>query len=193
MTPAPKPKAAPASLLRPEQPFSQYTSYTCHNPLQEYTPDGPTQMMLARVRMSGPKPWYLPKDYGSSEYEPLEPTLPTIPSDVMAKEVDLSTFPTFDDWKEAMWAAPYVASHQVVVNVSYKPISHPIIGFEQPVNMMSDHTPPSGSHVYIPIPWIADYVKPPYEDFYLDGCRIPPYGTGLTGYEGLPLSYKSPM
>eukprot|EP00971_Amphidinium_carterae_P082405 1629100-Amphidinium_carterae.1 len=59
--------------------------------------------------------------------------------------------------------------------------------------MMSDHTPPSGSHVYISIPWIADYVKPPYEDFYLDGCRILPYGTGLTGFEGLSLSYKASM
>eukprot|EP00971_Amphidinium_carterae_P164416 3259827-Amphidinium_carterae.1 len=34
-------------LLRPEQPFSQYTSWTCHDPLTPYTPDGPTQMMLA--------------------------------------------------------------------------------------------------------------------------------------------------
>eukprot|EP00971_Amphidinium_carterae_P310030 6160620-Amphidinium_carterae.1 len=57
---------------------------------------------------------------------------------------------------------------------------------------MSDHTPPSGSHVYIPIPWIADYVRPPYEDFYLDGCRIPPYGTSLTGYEGLHEATKVP-
>eukprot|EP00971_Amphidinium_carterae_P266582 5288372-Amphidinium_carterae.1 len=174
----PKPKAAPKSLLRPEQPFSQYTSFTCHHPLQEYTPDGPTEMMLAPEDgwlsrqmvscKSGPKPWYKPKDYGSSEPEPLEPTLPTIPSDVMAQEVDLSTFPTYEDWKAAMWAAPFVASHQVEVNVSYKPISYNIVGFDQPVNMMSDHTPPSGTHVYIPIPWIADYVKPPYEDFYLD-------------------------
>eukprot|EP00971_Amphidinium_carterae_P163949 3250411-Amphidinium_carterae.1 len=59
--------------------------------------------------------------------------------------------------------------------------------------MMSEQAPPSGSHVYIPIPWIAECVKPPYEDFFLDGCRIPPYRTGLTGYEGLPLSYKGPM
>eukprot|EP00971_Amphidinium_carterae_P116477 2307377-Amphidinium_carterae.1 len=40
----PKPKAAPKSLLRPQQPYSQYTSWTCRNPLQEYTPDGPTEM-----------------------------------------------------------------------------------------------------------------------------------------------------
>eukprot|EP00971_Amphidinium_carterae_P069740 1380051-Amphidinium_carterae.1 len=40
----PKAKAAPQSLLRPQQPFSQYTSWTCHDPLQEYTPDGPTEM-----------------------------------------------------------------------------------------------------------------------------------------------------
>eukprot|EP00971_Amphidinium_carterae_P169975 3368020-Amphidinium_carterae.1 len=119
----PKAKAAPKSLLRPEQPFSQYTSYTCHDPLQEYTPDGPTGMMLAPedqwlsrqivLCKSGPKPWCRPKDYGSSEPESLVPILPNIPSDVMAQEVDLSKFPTFDDWKDAMWAAPYVASHQV--------------------------------------------------------------------------------
>eukprot|EP00971_Amphidinium_carterae_P152194 3016718-Amphidinium_carterae.1 len=92
-----------------------------------------------------------------------------------------------------MWAAPFVASHQVEVMSSYKPIPYNIVGFDSPVNMMSEQTPPSGSHVYIPIPWIAECVQPPYEDFYLDGCRIPPYGTGLTGYETLPLSYKGPM
>eukprot|EP00971_Amphidinium_carterae_P179075 3551852-Amphidinium_carterae.1 len=56
---------------------------------------------------------------------------------------------------------------------------------QHPVNMMSELAQPSGSHVYIPIPWDAECVKPPYEDFYLDGCRIPPFRTGLTGYEGL--------
>eukprot|EP00971_Amphidinium_carterae_P063166 1250056-Amphidinium_carterae.1 len=64
---------------------------------------------------SGPKPWYQPKDYGASEPKPLEPTLPTIPPDVLAQKVDLDKFPTFSQWKEAMWAAPYVASHQVEV------------------------------------------------------------------------------
>eukprot|EP00971_Amphidinium_carterae_P045893 902794-Amphidinium_carterae.1 len=43
----PKPKAAPTSLLRPEQPFSQYTSWICHDPLTPSTPRAPTQMMLA--------------------------------------------------------------------------------------------------------------------------------------------------
>eukprot|EP00971_Amphidinium_carterae_P272798 5414254-Amphidinium_carterae.1 len=113
---------------------------------------------------SGPKPWYQPKDYGASpDSAPLEPTLPTIPPDVLAQEVDLDQFPTFSQWKDAMWAAPFVASHQVQVNVSYKPIPYNIVGFDYPVNMMSDQTPPSGSHVYIPIPWISEFVKPPYE------------------------------
>eukprot|EP00971_Amphidinium_carterae_P191577 3801646-Amphidinium_carterae.1 len=76
---------------------------------------------------------------------------------------------------------------------SYKPIPHAIIGFDTPVNSMSDLAPPSGSHIYIPIPWDAECVKPPYEDFYLDGCRISPFRTGLTGYEGLPLNHKGPM
>eukprot|EP00971_Amphidinium_carterae_P123027 2435705-Amphidinium_carterae.1 len=119
----PKAKAAPKSLIRPEQPFSQYTTWTCHHPLQEYTPNGPTEMMLASedawlsrqivLCKSGPKPWYQPKDYGSSEPEAVVPILPTIPHDAMALEVDLSKFPTFNDWKAAMWAAPFVASHQV--------------------------------------------------------------------------------
>eukprot|EP00971_Amphidinium_carterae_P227258 4507651-Amphidinium_carterae.1 len=58
-------------------------------------------------------PWYKPKDYGSSEPKAIVPILPNIPHDVMAQKVDLSKFPTSDDWKAAMWAAPYVASHQV--------------------------------------------------------------------------------
>eukprot|EP00971_Amphidinium_carterae_P197970 3929073-Amphidinium_carterae.1 len=35
--------------------------------------------------------------------------------------------------------------------------------------------------------------KPPHEDFYLDGHRMPPCNKGFTGYEGLPLDYKGPM
>eukprot|EP00971_Amphidinium_carterae_P142446 2821660-Amphidinium_carterae.1 len=92
-----------------------------------------------------------------------------------------------------MWTAPFAVCHQVEVMISYKPISYNIVGFDYPVNMMSEQALPSGSHVYIPIPWIAECVKPPYQDFYLDGCRIPPFRTGFTGYEGLPLSYKGPM
>eukprot|EP00971_Amphidinium_carterae_P213433 4235779-Amphidinium_carterae.1 len=76
---------------------------------------------------------------------------------------------------------------------SYKPIPYAIVGFDFPVNLMSDLAPPSRDHVYIPIPWDAECVKPPYEDYYLDGCRLAPFRTGLTGYEGLPLSYKGPM
>eukprot|EP00971_Amphidinium_carterae_P338344 6475616-Amphidinium_carterae.1 len=58
---------------------------------------------------SGPKPWYAPKDYGaSSETETLEPPVMYItPPDVMAEEVDLDKFPTFSQWKDAMWAAPF--------------------------------------------------------------------------------------
>eukprot|EP00971_Amphidinium_carterae_P252551 5014046-Amphidinium_carterae.1 len=47
-----------------------------------------------------------------TEPEAMVPILPHISPDVMAQKVDLSTFPTFDDWKAAMWAAPFVASHQ---------------------------------------------------------------------------------
>eukprot|EP00971_Amphidinium_carterae_P030483 599658-Amphidinium_carterae.1 len=56
----------------------------------------------------GPKPWFQPNDYGASpESMPLEPELPNIPQDVLAQEVDLTEFPTFNQWKEAMWAAPF--------------------------------------------------------------------------------------
>eukprot|EP00971_Amphidinium_carterae_P159350 3158758-Amphidinium_carterae.1 len=56
----------------------------------------------------------------SPDTETLEPVLPITPPDVLAQEVDLDKFPTFNQWKDAMWAAPFVASHQVEVNVSYK-------------------------------------------------------------------------
>eukprot|EP00971_Amphidinium_carterae_P091765 1816612-Amphidinium_carterae.1 len=36
-------------------------------------------------------------------------------------------------------------------------------------------------------------VTPPYEDFYLDGCPIPPFNKGFAGYEGLSMDYKGPM
>eukprot|EP00971_Amphidinium_carterae_P012502 246025-Amphidinium_carterae.1 len=140
----PKPKAAPAHLLRPEQPFSQYTSWTCQNPTQKYVPDGPTQMMLSQepdwiahqtvLCKSGPKPWYAPKDYGASTetaaHEP--PVMLVIPPDVVAEVVNLDTFPTFDQWKDAMWHAPFVASHEAEVMTSYKPISYSIVGFDGP-------------------------------------------------------------
>eukprot|EP00971_Amphidinium_carterae_P081062 1603902-Amphidinium_carterae.1 len=53
--------------------------------------------------------------------------------------------------------------------------------------------PASGTNVFVPIPWNPDCVQQPYENFYLDGHRIPPYSMGLTGYENLSLDYKGPM
>eukprot|EP00971_Amphidinium_carterae_P066783 1322349-Amphidinium_carterae.1 len=201
----PKPKAAPAHLLQPEPSASQSSSLTGPQPNVEYVPDGPTQMMISREQdwlaqqialcKSGPKPWYAPADYGAStetaSHEP--PAMLVISPDAVADVVNLDAFPTFEQWKEAMFSVPYTVAHEVEVMTSYKPISHSIIGFDAPVNLMSDQSPPSEDHVFKPIIWISDYVQPPYADFYLDGCRIPPYGTGLTGYETLPLSYKGPM
>eukprot|EP00971_Amphidinium_carterae_P171642 3403034-Amphidinium_carterae.1 len=61
----------------------------------------------------GPKPWFLPHDYGASpESTPNEPVLPTIPQDVLAQEVDLNDFATFNEWKEAMWSAPFDVARQ---------------------------------------------------------------------------------
>eukprot|EP00971_Amphidinium_carterae_P156583 3103876-Amphidinium_carterae.1 len=58
---------------------------------------------------------------------------------------------------------------------------------------MSEQVPAQNNNVFIPIPWDPDCVQPPYENFYLDGCRIPPFEKGLTGYENLSLDYKGPM
>eukprot|EP00971_Amphidinium_carterae_P141215 2798291-Amphidinium_carterae.1 len=185
----PKPKAAPAHLLQPEPSVPQNSSCTGQLPIQKYVPDGPTQMMVSREQdwlahqttlcKCGPKPWYAPTDYGAStetaSHEP--PAMLVISPDVVADVVNLDTFPTFDQWKDAMFRAPYVVSHEAEVMTSYKPISYSIVGFDGPVNSMSDQTPPSGDHVFKPIIWISECVQPPYEDFYLDGCRIPPYGT----------------
>eukprot|EP00971_Amphidinium_carterae_P152256 3017731-Amphidinium_carterae.1 len=150
-----------------------------------------TQVAMLR---DGPKPWYLPHEYGASpDSTPSVPVLPTVPQDAFAQDVDVTQFATFTVWKEAMSSAPLQVANDSEVMLHYKPIPHAIIGFELPVSSMSDLVPPSNDHVYIPIPWNANCVKPPYEDFYLDGCRIAPSRAGLTGYEGLPLSYKGPM
>eukprot|EP00971_Amphidinium_carterae_P134254 2660091-Amphidinium_carterae.3 len=45
--------------------------------------------------------------------------------------------------------------------------------------------PASGTNVFVPFPWNPDCVQQPYENFYLDGHRIPPFSMGLTGYENL--------
>eukprot|EP00971_Amphidinium_carterae_P104973 2078712-Amphidinium_carterae.1 len=197
------PKATPKSPpsdIGPAQSPPQYTSWICRNPTLPH-PQSPTMLMLAdesawidsQSVMMKDGPFFRPQHYGADPNStPSEPELPTIPQDALAQDTDLSGFPTFTSWKEAMWSAPFDAAHEAEVMTSYKPISYTIIGFDSPVSMMSDLAPPSGSHVYIPIPWDAECVKPPYEDF-LDGCRIPPLRTGLTGYDALPLSYKGPM
>eukprot|EP00971_Amphidinium_carterae_P118649 2350610-Amphidinium_carterae.1 len=111
------PKAPPPD-IQPSEPARQYTSWICTNPLLPPDSTSPTMMMLApesdwlptQIAMckDGPKPWFQPKDYGASpESTPIEPELPVIPQDVLAQEVDLNELPTFDQWKAAMWAAPF--------------------------------------------------------------------------------------
>eukprot|EP00971_Amphidinium_carterae_P270608 5369517-Amphidinium_carterae.1 len=58
---------------------------------------------------------------------------------------------------------------------------------------MMELTPASGTHVFTPIQWNAECVKPPYPNFYLDGNRITPCTQGLTGYDGMRLAYKGPL
>eukprot|EP00971_Amphidinium_carterae_P244077 4846504-Amphidinium_carterae.2 len=184
------PKSPPANILPPQSSeIPEQPSF-----LMRMTSETEWLEMQVAMLRDGPKPWFLPHEYGASpDSTPSVPVLPTIPQDVLAQDVDLSNFSTFAEWQEAMWSAPLLVAKDSQVMQSYKPISHTIIGFDLPVSSMSDLVPPSNDHVFTPIQWNADCVKPPYEDFYLDGCRISPFRTGLTGYEGLPLSYKGPM
>eukprot|EP00971_Amphidinium_carterae_P196612 3901902-Amphidinium_carterae.1 len=116
-----------------------------------------------------------------------------IPSDALAQTVDTSTFPTFGEWKKTLHVVPAIVARDAEVMTSYRPLGNNIIGFETPVNLMSDLKPPSKNQVFIPISWNAECVQLPYEDFYLDGCRLPPFNKGFTGYEGLSMDYKGPM
>eukprot|EP00971_Amphidinium_carterae_P084128 1665352-Amphidinium_carterae.1 len=68
-----------------------------------------------------------------------------------------------------------------------------IPGFDAPVERMMELTPVSGTHIFTPIQWNADCVKPPHPNFYLDGNRIVPCTKGLTGCDGKPLDYKGPL
>eukprot|EP00971_Amphidinium_carterae_P138409 2742684-Amphidinium_carterae.1 len=164
-------------------------------------PDQPSQAMLVpeaewnerKIVMlrDGPKPWYSPREYGALPDHVIRmPVLPTIPPDALAEVVDLSNFATYKEWYADLHAVPIAVARDSEVITSYKAIRHDIIGFDLPVSSMSDLVPPSKDHVFIPIPWNAECVKPPYEDFYLDGRRIPPFNKGFTGYEGLPLNFK---
>eukprot|EP00971_Amphidinium_carterae_P172829 3425918-Amphidinium_carterae.3 len=120
---------------------------------------------------------------------PRLPELPNIPSDAMAQTVDPSNFPMFGEWKKAMCAVPFAIARDAQIMESYLPIGNNVIGFEMPVNNMSALRPASDN----PIPWNPECVQPPYENFYLDGCRFPPCNERFTGYEGLPMDYKGPM
>eukprot|EP00971_Amphidinium_carterae_P200524 3979237-Amphidinium_carterae.1 len=57
-----------------------------------------------------------------------------------------------------MWS-PFDVARQAEVMTSYKPIPYNIVGFDYPVTMISELAQPSGSHVYIPIPWDAECVN----------------------------------
>eukprot|EP00971_Amphidinium_carterae_P191430 3798421-Amphidinium_carterae.1 len=152
----PTPKSPPPDIL-PSQPTSQPTSWISFNPSMVPDQPSPTMLMLmqepdwleTQVAMlrDGPKPWFLPHEYGASpESTPSVPVLPAIPHDALAQDVDINDFATFAEWKEAMWSAPYDVARQAEVMSSYKPIPQAIIGFDFPVNLMSELAQPSGSH-----------------------------------------------
>eukprot|EP00971_Amphidinium_carterae_P311578 6192714-Amphidinium_carterae.2 len=170
------PKSPPANILPPQSSeIPKQPSFLMRMTTEEEW----LEMQVAMLR-DGPMPWFLPHEYGTSpDSTPSVPVLPTIPQDTLSQDTDLS-----------MWSAPLSVAND---SQSYKPIPHAIIGFDLPVSSMSDLVPPTNDHVFTPIQWNADCVTPPYEEFYLDGCRLSPFRAGLTGYEALPLSYKGPM
>eukprot|EP00971_Amphidinium_carterae_P191578 3801646-Amphidinium_carterae.2 len=105
------PKSPPTNIL-PPQPIPQSTSQPSSIPDQPSfnmrmgEPEWlETQVALLR---DGPTLWFSPREYGASqESTPSVPVLPTIPQEVLAQEVDLSNFPTYAEWQEAMWSAPF--------------------------------------------------------------------------------------
>eukprot|EP00971_Amphidinium_carterae_P261149 5181000-Amphidinium_carterae.1 len=172
-TPAePEPTAAAASAPPVTKAVPKTPPPTILPSLTSSIPDQPSQAMLMPeaewnerqivMLRDGPKPWYSPREYGVlPESMPRMPELPTIPSDALAQDVDLSNFATVKEWKEALWAVPLAVARDAEVMTSYKPIRHAAIGFDLPVSSMSDLVPPSEDHVFIPIPWNAECVKPP--------------------------------
>eukprot|EP00971_Amphidinium_carterae_P238897 4742240-Amphidinium_carterae.3 len=127
--------------------------------------------------------------------QPRLPEMPVIPPGALAEDVDLTDpqFPVFGEWKKTICAAPHALSRDAQLMENYKPVGSNIEGFGAPVDKMMKLTPALGTHVFIPIQWNADCVTPPYPNFYLDGHRIVPCTQGLTGYDGLSLSYTGPM
>eukprot|EP00971_Amphidinium_carterae_P170153 3371262-Amphidinium_carterae.1 len=173
------PKTPPPALLvqSPPQPVESAASQTTEekapllmesewNNLQiRQLRDAP----LPNVPPTGP-PTIMPS------HMPRLPEMPVIPPDALAQDVDLTQpqFPVFGEWKKAIDAAPYALSRDAQLMEGYKPIGSNIEGFGAPVDRMMELKPASGTHVYIPIPWNADCVTPPYLNFYLDGHRIVP-------------------
>eukprot|EP00971_Amphidinium_carterae_P091224 1805857-Amphidinium_carterae.3 len=99
---------------------------------------------------------------------------PIIPPNVLAEDVDLTNpeFPIFGVWKKAMTKTSFPISRDAQAMENYKPLCSDILGFEEPVERMMELTPASGSHVFTPIQWNAECVKPPYN-------RIAPCTKGL--------------
>eukprot|EP00971_Amphidinium_carterae_P088425 1749480-Amphidinium_carterae.1 len=75
------------------------------------------------------------------------------------------------------------ASQDVLSREMYKPILHDIVGYDAPVDNMSQARPDSNDNNYTLIKWDPDCVQPPYVGFYEDGYRHPPLMDQLTGYE----------
>eukprot|EP00971_Amphidinium_carterae_P315309 6267052-Amphidinium_carterae.1 len=98
--------------------------------------------------------------------------MPIIPPDSLAEDVDLTDpeFPVFGVWMKAMTKALFPLSQDAQAVENCKPliISANIAGFDDPVERMIELTPASGPHVFTPIQWNAECVKPSYPNFYLD-------------------------
>eukprot|EP00971_Amphidinium_carterae_P221967 4406615-Amphidinium_carterae.1 len=125
-----------------------------------------------RILMPAPKP-LVPDEEPSTTMPASKPFLyemPIIPPDCLAETVDVMSpeFPVFGVWYKAMSNAPFPISRDAQEMVSYKPLGSCIPGFDAPVERMMELTPASGTHVFTPIQWNAECVKPPYPNFYLD-------------------------
>eukprot|EP00971_Amphidinium_carterae_P295507 5868869-Amphidinium_carterae.3 len=135
-------KTTPASLLVQSKPTpvaqtsasASSSSETTGDPIINATPEPPTC-----------QPDSEPKLLAKS----VNPTvkMPEIPPDALVEEVDPRTMPTFGEWKKRMDAAPRCVQTDAQTTECYHPLGD-IIGFETPVDNMSELEPASNNNVF---------------------------------------------
>eukprot|EP00971_Amphidinium_carterae_P239322 4751172-Amphidinium_carterae.1 len=129
------PKTPPASLLMQPKPTpvaqttasTSSSSETTGDPILNATHEPPTC-----------QPDSDPKLLGTSIYR--SPKKSVIPPSALVEEVDPMTFPKFAEWKRRMNAAPQSVQTDAQTTDRYHPLGN-IIGFETPVDNMSEQVP----------------------------------------------------